>query len=177
LLRRKPLYGLIGHRVWQAVNLRKGLDVRTEVSLGRIRRSDRAIVQLRLPKLAEAISKQRQIASFYRSELKLEHGMLFEESAGASSNGYLFPVRFPSRGHREIVRKYLFERKVDTMTYLDDAVRVAKLTYGYEGGCPIAERLCERVLTIPCYHSLEHWSVERITETVNAAWRIARDIT
>jgi dTDP-4-amino-4,6-dideoxygalactose transaminase len=177
LLRSKPLYGMIGYHIWQAVNLRKGLDVRTEVSLGRIRRSDWAIAQLRLPTLDEAVSKQRRIASFYRRELKLEDGMLLAEPSGASSNGHLFPVRFPSREHREAVRKYLFEHRVDTMTYLDDAVRVARLVYGYGGGCPMAEGLCDRVLTIPCYHSLPHRTVVRITETVNSALRIAREGT
>jgi perosamine synthetase len=96
--------------------------------------------------------------------------MLTPEKPGVFDNRYLYPVTFSSAEARDRMAAELLRRRIDTMKYLDDVVRIAAGRFGYEGDCPVAEQLSKRVLIIPGYHGLRAKDVEKVAESVNAAW-------
>jgi len=170
LLRSKPLYGLVGYRLWRVLNHKMNLPEKSGISLTRIHRADLATIRRRLPLLDSAIERQRANADFYAKSLKLEPGMLCAEKPGTFSNRYCFPITFASSDHRDFIATYLIRRQIDTIKYLDDVVDIAANNYGYEGDCPVAEQLSKRVLLIPNYSTLKSREVQRIAHCVNAGW-------
>jgi perosamine synthetase len=170
LLRTKPLYGLIGHRLWSSYAKRTDVSERDTVGLGSIYLADLQTAENRLPLLASQIQKQRANAEYYSKSLRLAPGMICSEKPGASYNRYLYPLTFSSPGERDELAAYLLCRRIDTMKYLDHVVETASACYGYQGDCPVAEGLSRRVLVIPSYHSLAEKDIQRIARLVNAGW-------
>lgn len=170
ILRSKPFYGVAGYPLWNISNKRMNLSEKSGVALSQIYMTDFTIIRKRLPLLDSAIKRQRSNADFYSSTLKLEPGMLCSEKPGTFYNRYHYPITFPSTEHRDFIADYLFNRQIDTMKYLDDVVHIATKLYGYEGECPVAERLSKRVLIIPSYYSLRKRDVRRIAQCLNEGW-------
>lgn len=169
-LRSKPLYGLAGYPLWSFLGREMNLSARSGITLSRVFPSDLTITRRRLALLDSAIETQRANAEFYTRTLKLDPGMLCAEKPGTSYNRFHFPLTFASAEQRDLMATFLYERRIDTMKYLDDVVAVATEYYGYAGDCPVAERLSKRVLIIPSYYSLKARDVIHIAESVNAGW-------
>jgi dTDP-4-amino-4,6-dideoxygalactose transaminase len=72
--------------------------------------------------------------------------------------------------HRDFIADYLFNRQIDTIKYIDYIVGFASKHYDYSGDCPVAERLSNRVLIIPSYHSLKITDIQRIAQFINEGW-------
>ena len=171
LLRRWPLYGVAGNRIWRYYNGRGDFSARNEVITGPMRRSDLAVARKRLACLSLAIQRQRASADFYLQNLELDSGMLCEEGPQACYNRAHFPVTFRTPQQRDSMAEHLFRGRIDSMKYLDGVTETATKHFAYAGDCPIAENLAKRVLVIPNYHSLKRRDVERITKTLNAGWK------
>jgi perosamine synthetase len=170
LLRSRPLYGLLGYRLWRFYNQGISQSDKQSVSLGRISLADLKIIRMRLPSLASRVDRQRANADYFARHLQLDSRMLCADKPGMFYNRYLYPIKFPSAETRDYVAAYLFKRRIDSMKYLDDVTDVATEYFGYTGDCPVAERISKRVLVIPSYHGLRKKDVEKITESVNSAW-------
>lgn len=170
LLRSKPLYGLIGYRLWNAYNEGKDPAAAELVHLGRVFRTDLALAARRISALPSMVARQRAIADLYARKLTVHPALLCAEPAGAYYNRYLYPITLPSTGQRDRLAALLHQRGIDTMKYLDHVVKVAASHYGYSGDCPLAEQLSKRVLTIPCHYGLTQAESEYICEQVNLAW-------
>ncbi len=170
LLRRRPLYGFVGHFLWSSHAKRTDVAERDTVDQGRIFMADLQTARTHLPSLASQIQKQRIIARYFSRNLKLALEMIPAETPGASCNRYLYPLTFSSPGERDELAAYLLRRGIDTMKYLDQVVATASACYGYQGDCPVAEGLSKRVLVIPGYHSLAEKDIQRIARLVNEGW-------
>lgn len=170
LLRSRPLYGVVGYRLWKRWNKNGTASAVSEASLNQIHKADLAVAASRLPALDSAIERQREIAGFYSRALELDPHMLCAEPPGAYYNRYYYPVTFSSREHRDQIASRLHRAGIDSIKYLDDVVGVARDHYGYSGDCPAAERLSKTVLIIPGYYRLKNSDVERVARQLNAAW-------
>lgn len=171
LLRQRPLYGIIGQRIWSSVNNYERISKRESIYLSRIYESDLCLIKKRLKYFEFVLQRQREIASIYLKELKIDKEMLSWEKPGTFCNRFYFPITFPSRLLRNRMAELLLKENIDSMKYLDGLVPVARRYFGYEGGCPVSEELSERVLNIPCYYNLSEAEVGKIVDSFNRIWK------
>jgi dTDP-4-amino-4,6-dideoxygalactose transaminase len=169
LLRQKPLYGMLGLRLWSFYNKTVSAS-REHINLFKVIYSDFKLAQNRLSYLDNMVNKQREIAAFYLKSLKLEREMLCWEKEGSFYNRLYFPITFPSKKVRDKMAEFLFRCGIDTMKYLDGVVEIARRYFGYNGGCPFSEFLSERVLNIPVYYTLKPDEIMKVVHAVNTGW-------
>lgn len=167
LLRRPPWYGIIGRKLWDRVG-RHAASAGFPNTQGF--RTDFALVRRRLLGLPDAIGQQRAMAEQYLRLLQLPGRMLLSEPPGAFSNRYQFPIIFDSKEQRDTVADRLQRNGVQPITPWSNAVSVARARFDYRGDCPMAEDLCERVMTIPSHHRLSSSVVADVAATINRAW-------
>jgi perosamine synthetase len=171
MLRSKPLYGLVGYRLWAAYNRMVDYSEKSTIVLSQIFRSDNVITNERLRRLHAIIKKQRANADFYSRTLQLDKKMLCSEKPGTFYNRYLFPIIFSSSEHRDFIAAYLHRQQIDTIQPYKEIADVAATYYGYNGDCPVAERIAKGVLVIPSYYNLKEKDVQRIAQCLNAGWK------
>jgi dTDP-4-amino-4,6-dideoxygalactose transaminase len=169
-LRSKPLYGLLGHALWEKYNQRAEYSDKSPISLTQPFKTDLTLAAKRLPNLDLVIQRQRDIARRYASSLRLPPGMLCLEQPGAFYNRYQYPILFPTQEQRDAMAKHLLKTQIDTSRPLDEVAGVATHHYGYANDCPTAERLSKRTLVIPSYHSLTDKEVDSLAQSVNDGW-------
>lgn len=170
MLRRRPLWGMVGYRLWSIYNGTVVFAAKTPIVASQIYKSDLAIALKRLSKLDSAIQKQRANADYYSRILELDPDMLCSEKPGTFYNRYLYPIVFPSMKDRDALADYLFNKKIGAIKPYQDIVEVAAEYYGYQGDCPVTERISKRLLVIPSNYSLREKEVQRIAQCVNAGW-------
>jgi dTDP-4-amino-4,6-dideoxygalactose transaminase len=170
MLRTRPLYGLLGYRIWAFYNKAADYSAKSPIVLSQIYSSDLAITIKRIALLNSAIQKQRDNANFYSSALKLDPIMLCFEEPGTFYNRYLYPITFPTPEQRDFIAAYLFSRKIGAIQPYKDIVDIATAYYGYEGGCPVAEQVSRRVLVIPSNYKINLEDANRIAQCVNQGW-------
>ncbi len=169
-LRRRPLYGIIGRRIWYAANKHGRIGREESLLISKIHRSDYKLITKRLQYINYMVSRQRYIANLYLRELRLDPEMLSWERPKSYYNRIYFPIKFSSKKVRDRMADALLENNIDCMKYLDGLVPVARKYFGYLGGCQISEELSERTLCIPCYYRLKEFEVERIVHSINYCW-------
>jgi perosamine synthetase len=170
LLRTRPLWGLIGARLWEAYSAKVSYTSQSPLVLGRIYETDRDMTIRRLPLLASWIERQRSNADYYSRNLTVDAGMLCSETPGAFFNRLQYPILVPTSGQCERLAACLRKNQISTARPYKDIAAISVAHYGYAGDCPQAERIAERVLVIPCNHALKAADVERIAASVNRAW-------
>ena len=168
LLRREPFWGLVGSRLWNAYSEKVSFESQALVVPGQIYETDRTPAVRRIAVLGSRVEKQRSHADYYSRNLTLDPGMLCSETQGAYFNRLQFPVLVPG-GAKQLVDE-LKMHQISTSRPYKDIPEIAK-HYGYQGDCPESERIARSVLVIPCHHALSIAEVERITISVNQAWK------
>lgn len=166
-LRSRPFYGLVGHALWEAYNKRARFSEKSPIAMSQIYRTDLALTKKRLGRLRSMVNAQRSNADYFLQNLRADPSAVCHEPAGAFYNRYQFPLTLPSQNDRDLLAAYLHRRQIDTAKPLDDIVEVARSYYGYNGDCPVAEKLSKQVLIIPSYHSICQREIERIARCVN----------
>lgn len=169
-LRRKLLWGALGHYMWGRYNKTVKYTEKSPLVLQKPYRSDVLLATHRLGKLDRAIAAQRANAEYYAKNLELDTKMLCVEKPGTFLNRYLYPILFPSRLARDKMANFLFQRRIGTIKPYQDIVETATAYYGYSGGCPIAEDFSKRLLAIPVHHGLSKREVRRIAKCINEGW-------
>lgn len=168
LLRSKPLWGLIGSRLWHAYS-RKCMS-NCAIVLEKMYQTDRSIAAVRLPLAASAIDRQRRIADYYSKSLFIDNDMRCSEPIGAFFNRLQYPLLLRTEEECAQVALRLQSDGISTSRPYKDVVDVATTRYGYpRGDCPNAERITRRVLVIPCNDALTSEEIERIARSVNRA--------
>lgn len=170
LLRSKPLWGLIGLRIWNTYNQKVKYASKSPIVMGRIYESDLALVMRRLPFLDLWIERQRANSEYYLRNLNVDAGMLCREKPGMFYNRLQFPILTKTPEQCEKLVADLFRNGVTAGRPYKQIVEIAKQFYGYTGDCPNAERIARTVLVIPCHYALKPRQVERIALTVNRSW-------
>ena len=169
-LRTRPLWGLIGTRLWDAYSAKVSYKSQSPLVLGRIYETDRDMTIRRLSRLASCIERQRSNADYYSRNLTVDAGMLCSETPGAYFNRLQYPLLVPTPGQCERLAACLRENQITTARPYKDIAAIAAVHYGYTGDCPQAERIARTVLVIPCNHALKAADVERTATCVNRAW-------
>jgi dTDP-4-amino-4,6-dideoxygalactose transaminase len=85
------------------------------------------------------------------------------ERMGARYNYHMFPVLLHDRRERDAVTSRMWRRHVDTSTIYSAVVEECR-NYGYTGGCPVAESVAERLITLPNYAGLSGEDIDRVAE-------------
>ena len=168
-LYQKPWYGLVGYPVGMLLDRKFNLTAKSGIRLGKMSRSDAALIAARIRTFRARIEKQGGHAAYLMSRLALRHGSLPVPQGDRQGNAYQFPIRFRTRVHRDAVADYLFRRGIDCAKYLDEIVEYAAAAYGYKGDCPDAERCSKTTLLIPHYYLLSGRSLEHLMRTLAEA--------
>ncbi len=169
-LRSKPLWGLVGTRLWAAYSERVSYKSQSPIVLQQIYETDRAVTVRRLPLLGLWIDKQRANADYYSRNLAVDPTMLCSEPPGAMYNRLQYPLLVPTSEQRDRLAARLRDHGISTSSPYKSIASIAATYYGYTGDCPNAERIARTVLVIPCHHALSAADVERIASCVKQAW-------
>jgi perosamine synthetase len=170
LLRTKPLWGLIGTRLWDAYNGKVSYASQSPLLPGQVYETDRDMTVRRLPLLASWIERQRSNADYYSRHLAVDADMLCSETPGAFFNRFQYPLLVPTSTQCDRLAACLRENQISTARPYKDIAAIAATHYGYTGDCPQAERIARTVLVIPCNHAIKAADIERIATCVNRAW-------
>ena len=170
-LRSRPLWGLIGHRLWSAYATKVSVKSQAPIVMTQTYETDRTVAIRRMSNLSSAIERQRSNADYYIQNSSVDSTLLCREQAGTFFNRMQFPLLFSTSAECEEFAAYLHNDLVGTSKPYKDIVAIASEYYGYRGGCPTAERVAGGVLTIPCNHALRPPDVERISSAMNRAWQ------
>ena len=172
ILRSKPLWGLIGNRLWSMYNKSTEFSDKTPVIASQMFKSDIAITTDRLATINYLLAKQRANTDYYSKSLSLVSGTICNERSGEYFNRYLYPLLLPSKNDRDALAAHLLEMRIGTIKPYKDIAEIASAYYEYKGDCPIAEQIAMRILVLPCYSTLEPSELHRIAYCTNKALQI-----
>ena len=80
------------------------------------------------------------------------------------------------RRERAAVMAAMWEHSVDTSTIYSGVVQVSR-KFGYRGGCPVAESVADRLITLPNHAALSGSDIETVAQVFRSslsAWRNTR---
>jgi dTDP-4-amino-4,6-dideoxygalactose transaminase len=102
--------------------------------------------------------------------------VLPRERFGARYNYHLFPVLLRDPAERAAIAEAMWMEYVDTSTIYSGSIDAARKR-GYRGGCPVAESVAGRLLTLPNYATMTGDEIEIVAQLFIAsvkAWRSKR---
>lgn len=125
-----------------------------------------ALLRLKLPAVGEAIERRRRIASRYASRLEGSAVTVPAPMAGAGHVYNLYTVRVPGRDR---VVAALKEAGIGVAVCYPEPLHLQQVyrEFGYSrGDLPVAEQLCDEVLSLPVYPELTDAQVDRVCEVL-----------
>lgn len=170
LLRSRPLWGLIGARLWDVYSQKVSCTPQPPLMLRQVYETDQGMIVRRLPFLQSLIERQRSNADYYSRNLAVDAGMLCSETPGAFFNRLQYPVLVQTSDQCDRLAACLRENQISTARPYKDIAAIAATHFGYNGDCPQAEHVARTVLVIPCNYAIKAADIERITSCVNRAW-------
>ena len=127
---------------------------------------------LRFP---ERVELQRANSLRLLAQLGAVQDVIFpHERRGAQYNYHLFPVLLRDRAERVAVREAMWARFVDTSIIYSEVIKVAR-RFGYRGGCPVAESVADRLITLPNYAALTDQDIDEVAQVFLSCLRACRD--
>ena len=119
-----------------------------------------AILRQRLQGLPEATSRRRNIAALYRPALEGIDGLTVPPAMDEGHVYHLFPVLADDRA---ALQRHLLAHGVETLVHYPIPLS-RQPAFAAEGPaeCPIADRVCEQVLSLPLYPGLDPAAVEQV---------------
>ncbi len=163
----RPWYGLLGYPVGMRLDKKLNLTAKDGFETGQIARSHRALVEARIGSFQRRIKTQSRHAERLAQALLPAGYLLPPESPDRCGNSFQFALKFQSTAQRDAMAAYLFEHGIDTAKYLDTIAEEARLQYGYQGDCPIAELLSRTTLLVPIHYTLHAADIDHISQSVN----------
>jgi perosamine synthetase len=133
-----------------------------------------AVASRQAARFPERAERQRSNSLQLLSLLARVDGVhLPRERPGSRYNYHLFPVLLRDRQEREAVRRALWRRFVDTSAIYSTVVQECR-RFGYRGGCPIAESVADRLITLPNHASLSAGEIEQVADIFVSSLRSYR---
>jgi dTDP-4-amino-4,6-dideoxygalactose transaminase len=124
-----------------------------------------AILRARLPFLRGWTARRRTIAAIYRRGLESASFVVPAEHDNGHAY-HLFPIL---SGSRQALQTHLQAAGVETLIHYPVPItRQPALRAAQPADCPVADRVCGEVLSLPMYHSLPDQSVARIVDAARA---------
>jgi dTDP-4-amino-4,6-dideoxygalactose transaminase len=105
---------------------------------------------------------------------EVENVVLPRERAGAQYNYHLFPVLLRNGAERTAMMNGMWEKFVDTSMIYSGVVQECR-RLGYLGGCPVAESVAERLITLPNYAALSQSDIDQVAEVFLSTLQTCRD--
>lgn len=102
-----------------------------------------------------------------------EDVVLPRERPGARYNYHLFPVLLQDCRERAAVGEAMWKKFVDTSTIYSGAIEECR-KFGYRGGCPVAESVAGRLLTLPNHAALSDREIDAVAEIFQSSLRAFR---
>jgi dTDP-4-amino-4,6-dideoxygalactose transaminase len=103
----------------------------------------------------------------------LEDVVLPRERPGTRYNYHLFPVLLRDRNERAAVVAAMWKKFVDASTIYSHSVKECR-RFGYRGGCPVAESVAERLITLPNYAALSGQDIDAVADVFLASLKTYR---
>ena len=124
-----------------------------------------AILRARLAFMPAWTARRRHLAAIYRRELA--NPLVRVPPERDSGHVYhLFPVLCASR---DAFQAHLASAGVETLVHYPVPIpRQPALASAEPGECPVADRICDEVVSLPLYPSLADEAVSRVAEAVNS---------
>lgn len=169
-LRSRPLWGIIGAPIWSRYNRTTGFADKTPIVLGRMYRTDFAVVDRRMSRLKAMVAAQRGNADLCERLLRLPSSEYSEVIRGTFENRYVFPILMPSEKICGLFSELLRDRGIGTARPYLDVIQGARHLYGYQGDCPAAEQALRRTLIIPTHWRIRPKSMMHAIRLANEAW-------
>jgi dTDP-4-amino-4,6-dideoxygalactose transaminase len=122
-----------------------------------------AILRARLPLLRGWTARRRALAAIYRARLA-ESPILVPPELDAGHVYHLFPVRSPERS---ALQAHLAAQGIDTLIHYPVPITRQPAVASMEpADCPIANQVCDEVLSLPVYPSLDDDDVSSVAAAV-----------
>lgn len=126
-----------------------------------------AVLRARLEYLPRWTSRRRDLARRYRSALQGIEGITVPPEFDAGHVYHLFPLL---SGARDAVRARLQERGIETLIHYPVPIpRQPALATEQPRQCPVADRVCEQVFSVPLYPSLAPDAVDLVADALRGA--------
>lgn len=123
-----------------------------------------AILRARLPRLAAWTARRRDIAHQYRHGLQAAHFQIPPE-CDPGHVYHLFPIVAEDRTS---LQAHLAARGVETLIHYPVPIpRQPALRDAQPAPCPVADVICDRVLSLPMYPALDDAAVRQVVEAAS----------
>jgi dTDP-3-amino-3,4,6-trideoxy-alpha-D-glucose transaminase len=124
-----------------------------------------AVLRARLPLLAGWTARRRELAREYRQQLS-GHAVVVPPEFDRGHVYHLFPVRSTSR---DVLQAALRAAGIETLIHYPVAIpRQPALQTQSPADCPVAERVCSEVFSLPLYPSLPPDAIGRVATALAA---------
>lgn len=173
-LRSRPLWGLLGSRIWKIYNRKVSFVDKSPIILGQNFVSDLNITKQRIKNLNKMITIQREHARYYLEHLNIPKEMLCLEPSGYFYNRFMFPIKFGSSEECQYFSDLLLKNNISSSRPYLDVIEGTSQHYNYQNDCPTAEKLLQSTLVIPVHYKLRKKDIARITETINNGLKILK---
>ncbi len=123
-----------------------------------------AILRARLPLLPGWTERRRALAREYRARLAKQKAVVVPPILDEGHVYHLFPVRSTAR---ETVQSALRAAGIETLIHYPVPIpRQPALASEQPADCPVTNRICNEILSLPLYPSLPADAIERVAEAL-----------
>jgi dTDP-4-amino-4,6-dideoxygalactose transaminase len=144
------------------------------LDMNAIHRSHAAGACRQASRFPDRVERQRANSLRLLSQLADANGVtLPRERKGARYNYHLFPVLLRSSAERSAVAAAMWSRFVDTSTIYSRSIEDCR-EYGYRTGCPVAESVAERLITLPNYADLTDREIDEVAQVFLSSLKACR---
>lgn len=126
-----------------------------------------AILRGRLRRLPAWTDERRRLAGRYRARLAGAPGLIVPAECDPGHVYHLFPVR---SGARDELRRHLRDSGVETLIHYPIPIpRQAAVASAQPGQCPVANRICDELLSLPLYPALPPHAVDEVAAALHGS--------
>jgi dTDP-3-amino-3,4,6-trideoxy-alpha-D-glucose transaminase len=123
-----------------------------------------AILRARLPRLGGWTTRRRELAREYRSRLSQQRAVVVPPELDDGHVYHLFPIRSAAR---DAVQSGLRAAGIETLIHYPVPIpQQPALASEQPADCPIANRVCSEILSLPLYPSLPAQAIEQVADAL-----------
>jgi len=169
----RRLYGFVGRptRRW----VERWALLEPCLDLQAIQRSWAAVACRQALRFPQRVELQRTNSLRLLAQLGAVEDVIFPyERPGAQYNYHLFPVLLRDRDERTAVMAAMWAEFVDTSMIYSSVVEECR-RFAYKGGCPVAESVSDRLITLPNHAALTVQDIDTVAKVFLSSVRAYRD--